>query len=123
METRFVTVVDGEKLMSYLSENYLNLPDVLFLDLNLPRKNGMECLSEIKQSEKLKDLPVVIYSTHLHEKVADLLYQAGAHYYIRKTDMIELAKILHRVLNRLVVNKFARPELDKFIFTMERASL
>jgi DNA-binding NarL/FixJ family response regulator len=85
----------------------------------MPRKNGMECLSEIKQNEKLKELPVIIYSTHLHEKDAGLLYQNGAHYYIRKTDMIELTKILYHVLNRVVVNKFERPVLDKFIFTME----
>ena len=121
--TRLVSVMDGEKLMSYLSENYLNLPDVLFLDLNMPCKNGYECMSEIKQNEKLKQLPVIIYSTHLHEKDARLLYQQGAHYYIRKTDMIELSKILYRILNRLVANSFARPELDKFIFSMERASL
>jgi len=117
--TRLVSVVDGEKLMIYLSENYLDLPDVLFLDLNMPRKNGMECLSEIKQDEKLKELPVIIYSTHLHEKDASLLYEKGAHYYIRKTDMIELTKILCRVLNRMVVNKFARPVPGKFIFNME----
>jgi CheY-like chemotaxis protein len=117
--TELVTVADGEKLMIYLSENSFKLPDVLFLDLNMPRKNGMECLSEIKQDEKLKELPVIIYSTHLHEKDAGLLYQKGAHYYIRKTDMIELTKILYRVLHRLVVNKFDRPVLDKFIFTLE----
>jgi CheY-like chemotaxis protein len=117
--TSLVTVVDGEKLMNYLSESPENLPDVLFLDLNMPRKNGLECLSEIKLNKKLMKLPVIIYSTHLHEKDAGLLYQQGAHYYIRKTDMIELTKILYRILNRLVVNKFARPTVEKFIFTME----
>jgi CheY-like chemotaxis protein len=120
LPTRLATVADGEKLMTYLSENYWDLPDVLFLDLNMPRKNGLECLVEIKNNEKLKDLPVVIYSTHLHEKDAGLLFEKGAHYYIRKTDMIELSKILYRILNRLVVDKFARPVLDEFIFTMEK---
>jgi CheY-like chemotaxis protein len=118
--TRLATVEDGEKLMTYLFENSGNLPDVLFLDLNMPRKNGQECLLEIKQSEKLKRLPVIIYSTHMHEKDADLLYRNGAHYYIRKTDMIELAKVLLYVLNRMVANKFARPAKDKFIFVTDR---
>ena len=117
--TKLVTVEDGERLMAYLSENSKKLPDVLFLDLNMPKKNGMECLSEIKHDEKLKRLPVIIYSTHMHEKDAGLLYKLGAHYYIRKTDMIELAKVLYRVLNRMTVNKFARPPKDKFIFTRE----
>jgi response regulator RpfG family c-di-GMP phosphodiesterase len=116
--TQLATVEDGEKLMTYLSENSGKLPDILFLDLNMPRKNGSECLSEIKHDEKLKRLPVIIYSTHKHEKHADLLYKKGAHYYIRKTDMIELAKVLHYILNLMVENKFARPAKDKFIFAM-----
>ena len=123
IRTQLATVEDGESLMGYLSENSENLPDVLFLDLNMPRKNGSECLSEIKHNEKLKRLPVIIYSTHMHEKDADLLYRKGAHYYIRKTDMIELAKVLHDVLNLMVKNKFARPAKDEFIFTRERVQL
>ena len=120
LQTRLVTVEDGEALMTYLSENSEKLPDVLFLDLNMPKKNGMECLAEIKLNAKLKRLPVVIYSTHMHEKDAGLLYKEGAHYYIRKTDIIELAKVLHRVLNKMVVNKFARPSKDKFILSMNK---
>jgi len=118
--TRLATVEDGEKLMTYLSYHLKNLPDVLFLDLNMPRKNGLECLSEIKDDKKLKDLPVVIYSTHKHEKDAKLLYNQGAHYYIQKTDMIELTKALHYVLNQLVINKFTRPTKDKFIHLLDK---
>ena len=51
------TVEDGEKLMDYLSENSKQLPDVLFLDLNMPCKNGAECLTEIKNDQQLKHLP------------------------------------------------------------------
>src|SRR4051812_32115664 len=92
--TDLVTVEDGKKLMEHLLKNPKRLPDVLFLDLNMPRKNGSECLAEIKDSPKIKQLPVIIYSTSLHEDVADLLYEKGAHYYIRKTDLTELEKIL-----------------------------
>src|SRR5688500_7807458 len=84
--THLITVEDGEELVAYLSENSGKLPDVLFLDLNMPRKNGLECLSEIKQNEKLKRLPVIIYSTSMNENVADILYNNGAYYYVRKTD-------------------------------------
>ncbi|MGZ3902669.1 MAG: response regulator, partial [Bacteroidia bacterium] len=63
---------DGEKLMAYLLKHSEKLPDVLFLDLNMPRKNGAECLTEIKLHEKLKKLPVIIYSTSLHDDVADI---------------------------------------------------
>lgn len=121
VRTQLVMVEDGEKLMVYLAENSEKLPDILFLDLNMPRKNGTECLSEIKQDEKLKHLPVIIYSTHQHERNSDTLYEKGAHYYIRKTDMIELAKALHYVLNLMVENKFARPDKDKFVLFMNTA--
>jgi CheY-like chemotaxis protein len=117
LHTNLQTVDNGEKLMQWLTDNAEKLPDVLFLDLNMPRKNGMECLSEIKENEKLKKLPVIIYSTHMHEKDADILYSKGAHYYIRKTDVIELAKILDRILALLIKNNFERPSKDKFVFT------
>jgi CheY-like chemotaxis protein len=125
IETRLSTVEDGESLMNYLSENSNQLPDVLFLDLNMPRKNGSECLVEIKHNEKLKDLPVIIYSTSLHEDVADLLYKNGAHYYVRKTDMVELQKVLQYVLTLMIENraaikagKFERPGRKNFILSL-----
>jgi len=121
MQSQLVTVEDGDLLMTYLFQNVKNLPDILFLDLNMPRKNGSECLSEIKQDKKLKHLPVIIYSTHLHEYNSDLFYNNGAHYYIRKTDMMELAKVLHGVLTYMIENKFARPVKEQFIFSMDIA--
>jgi CheY-like chemotaxis protein len=55
-----LTVVnDGVELMEFLSSQTGPLPDVLFLDLNMPRKNGFECMNEIKSNEKLKTLPVI----------------------------------------------------------------
>lgn len=121
--TDLATVEDGEKLMIYLAENSEKLPDVLFLDLNMPKKNGSECLVEIKQDERLKQLPVIIYSTHWHEMESDILYDKGAHYYIRKTDMIELAKSLHHILQIMAKNKFERPTKDKFSPTADALEL
>ena len=117
IQTSLVTVDNGENLMIWLSENAENLPDVLFLDLNMPRKNGYECLSEIKESENLKHLPVIIHSTHMRDNDADILYRKGAHYYIRKTNILELAKILQSIFTILVKTKFARPSEDKFVFS------
>ena len=116
--TQLAVVEDGEKLISYLLKNSGNLPDVLFLDLNMPRKNGSECLSEINANEKLKQLPVIIYSTSLHEDVADLLYKKGAHYYLRKCDFEELKTNLLHVLTLMVRKKFVRSTRDKFIVNL-----
>src|ERR1035437_9311690 len=78
LSTHLTTVHDGEELMSYLSENSEHLPHVLFLDINMPRKNGLECLAEIKQNEKLKDIPVVMFSTsNSWDKISEL-FKTGA---------------------------------------------
>lgn len=116
--TQLSTVEDGELLMHYLFENVENLPDVLFLDLNMPRKKGSECLLEIKQNPSLKEIPVIIYSTSVHEDVADLLYKNGAHYYVQKTDLDELEKTLQYVLTMIIEKKFIRPEREDFILNI-----
>lgn len=54
LSTNLTTVHDGEQLMQLLTNETNVLPHVLFLDLNMPRKNGFECLTEIKLSKKLK---------------------------------------------------------------------
>lgn len=116
--THLTMVEDGQKLMHFFSKTAEQLPDALFLDLNMPRKNGSECLKEIKGDFKLKDLPVIIYSTSLHEDIAELLYKEGAHYYVRKGGLDELKETLHYILNLMVEKKFTRPPKDKFILSV-----
>ena len=111
ISTNLTTVNDGELLMKYLADNSEQLPNVLFLDLNMPRKNGFECLVEISDNEKLKDLSVVIFSTsYPQDKSYELgmignLFNLGAHVYIRKpTDLNQLKQLLDHSL-RMVVEK------------------
>ena len=117
--TQLTMIEDGARLMIHLSENYNRLPDILFIDLNMPRKNGVECLSEIKSNEKLKTLPIVIISTSVNEEAADLIFNGGAHYYIRKTEITDLKKNIDHVLTLLVKNKFSRPTRSKFILSLD----
>jgi CheY-like chemotaxis protein len=56
-------VQDGQQLTQFL---HLNQVDLLFLDLNMPCKNGYECLQEIRKDPSLKDLPIVVYSSSAH---------------------------------------------------------
>jgi len=113
-ETALTTVSNGEQLMAFLNANAAKLPDVLFLDLNMPRKNGFECLDEIKSDRILSTIPVVIYSTSLIQTVADLLYQRGAHYYIQK-DTSDLTKLLEYTFTLLESNDYQRPAREEFI--------
>ena len=104
--TNLNIVRDGEQLMSYLSKNSEHLPDVLYLDLSMPRKNGFECLTEIKESEKLKDLIVIVFSTSFprdmiyEDNMIKLLLKLGAYDYIRKSgDLSQLKQVIHKTLD------------------------
>ena len=116
IENNLTTVDDGVKLMNYLLEEATILPDILFLDLNMPRKSGYECLLELKKNESLKDIPVVIFSTSQNTDVVEDLYTNGAHYYIRKPgDFNILKKVIKDALFLLEENNRQRPELINFI--------
>ncbi len=96
--TQLSTVQNGEQLLQLLKRSE-SLPYVIFLDLNMPRKNGWECLKEIKQNEKFKQLNVVIFSTSFQQEMADRLYESGAMHYIRKpSDFARLKEVLLQVL-------------------------
>jgi CheY-like chemotaxis protein len=109
--TNLTTVRDGEQLMDYLSENSEQLPDILFLDLNMPRKNGFECLVEIKENEKLKDLHVVMFSTsyprdpNYEQDMINRLLKIGAFHFIRKPESFEqLKQAIEHALKLVVEN-------------------
>lgn len=92
-------VNDGEQLMEYLTANSANLPHVLFLDINMPRKNGIECLAEIRQNVKLKDLSVVMVSTSNSWDTINQLFKSGTHIYIHKpSDFAQLKQVIQHAL-------------------------
>lgn len=114
--TKLETVNDGVELMDFLLIKKENLPDLLFLDLNMPRKNGLECLNEIKQIDKFQQLPIVIFSTSLDTKMVDLMYEKGAIYYIRKPgDFTKLKKVIEAALTLAIQNNFKQPIREQFI--------
>jgi len=116
LSTTLSVVNDGVQLMDYLKTKISNLPDVLFLDLNMPRKNGLECLDEIKNNENLKNLPIIIFSTSLDGEIVDKLYQKGASFYIRKPgEFSKLKSVIEKALTIASQNNFKQPERANFI--------
>jgi CheY-like chemotaxis protein len=110
------TVSNGVELMNFLENNSINLPNVLFLDLNMPLKAGLECLAEIRENKKLNELPVIIYSTSFNPEVMDLLYNKGAHYYIRKpADFANLKSVIKKAITLSAKNNVLRPAKEKFV--------
>jgi len=93
--TSLSVVNDGEQLLKRLFSSN-ELPDVLFLDLNMPRKNGFDCLQEIKKHNRTKDVPVIIISTSFDPDIVQLLFSKGARYYICKPARFENLKAVIR---------------------------
>lgn len=90
---------DGVELMNYLNSEEAVLPQVLFLDLNMPKKNGIECLHEIKANNKFEDIAIAIYSTSSSEEHIEETFVNGANIYIKKpNDFDTLKKILSDVV-------------------------
>jgi CheY-like chemotaxis protein len=112
------TVHDGEQLMSLLADEAIvpPLPHVLFLDINMPRKNGFECLAEIKSNEKLKRLPIIIFSTSYEQDVVNLLFKNGAQHYIRKpADFSQLKKVIYQALQLAIEENTVQPAKENFV--------
>lgn len=96
-QVRFVN--DGIELIKQLTQNGNQLPDILFLDLNMPGKNGIECLMDIRSLKKLQNIAVVIYSTSSSAHEIEDTFVLGANIYIKKpNDFNTLKRILEEVL-------------------------
>lgn len=94
------TVNDGVQLMERLQDPDSKLPNLIFLDLNMPIKGGMECLKEIRSDKNLKDISVAIYSTSASQEDIEETFIKGANIYIKKpNDFNELKKILKEVIS------------------------
>jgi len=92
-------VDDGYALIHYL-ENAAELPDIIFLDMNMPGKSGKECLREIRANPKFREVPVVIYSTSASAADLEDTFVAGANVYVKKpNDFLELKKRLAYILS------------------------
>ncbi len=111
---RIYFVMDGEELLDYLynrgdysdAEKYPR-PGIILLDLNMPKKDGREVLSEIKADPKLKKIPVVVLTTSKLEEDIIRSYDIGASSYITKPvtfdDLISVLKVIRQYWFEIVI--------------------
>ena len=78
------TVDNGQELLDTLKDPAEPNPDIIFLDINMPVKNGNEVLAEIKKDADLKEIPTVMLSTSENVKDVEESFSAGANLYVRK---------------------------------------
>lgn len=115
-----ITFTNGDELMQWLTDDIKKLPDALFLDLNMPRKNGFATLGEIKRNVNLQDLPVIIFSTATNKAMIKQVFKDAAHYYIRKPiNFWELKELLYKSLQLIEGNDITLPGKESFMLTID----
>ncbi|GGW41449.1 response regulator [Arenibacter certesii] len=102
-----LTFDNGVDLMASLLDRNQKLPDIIFLDLNMPLMNGEECLADIRREPSLAAIPVVIYSTYLDPKMVDAVKDGGANKYLKKPKSFpQLKESLEKAINSVLEEKY-----------------
>ncbi len=106
-----VHLVDGQEALLYLSDPARPLPRVVFLDIKLPRINGLEVLNTLRQDPRTARLPVVMLTSSAAERDIVESYQRGANSYVVKP--IDFDEFVSTIRNTafywLLINRFSAP--------------
>lgn len=110
---------NGDILIRLLDEKN---PDILFLDILLPYKDGRNCLKEIRANRKYDNLPVIIYSSLNDLKEIEFCYREGANLYVIKPESFsELKAILEKILSIDWKKVLYFPSLSEFVVNPHRS--
>jgi len=112
---RLTCVTNGIELHRSLEVGN-NLPDIIFLDLNMPLKNGMDCLRDIRRDTRFMHLPVIIFSTSAQQDTVLLAFETGADMYVKKpSSIVRLRDILNKILSIHADKALTRQPWDRFL--------
>jgi CheY-like chemotaxis protein len=91
--------ISGEEALNVLEQEVDKLPDLIFLDLNMPKLNGIQVLKEIKNIPGLKSIPVIMYSTSFAPRDIEEIRQIGAaHHLLKPSRFNDLCSALNTIL-------------------------
>lgn len=77
--------INGDELFELLKQS---LPDIIFLDINMPCKDGVTCVVEIRRNPDYDNIPVIMYTSYNSSEKIETTYRAGANFYMLKNDSI-----------------------------------
>lgn len=95
-----VTATDGVEALDKLF-NQQNKPDAIFIDLFMPKLDGIECVIAIKRNKELKRIPIIIISNAINKKEVDQFNRLGVYYFLSKSTFEDLEMSLKNILNSL----------------------
>ncbi len=102
---KFVNAPDGQAALDLLRKSNGNLPDLIFLDLNMPKMDGKQCLLELKADAGLAKIPVIMYTTSSQSRDIEQTMMHGAICFITKpTDIRELRNIITSITRNIHKN-------------------
>lgn len=91
---------DSKTGLKTLMERHNNLPDLIFLDINMPIVSGWQCLTEFKKTEHLKHIPVIMFTTSSQPREKEIAKELGAKGFITKpSEYKALKQLLSSVIN------------------------
>lgn len=112
------TVNNGMQLIEHLTKSTI-LPHLVFLDLNMPRKNGLECLKEIRSNERFAAISIAIYSTSASEKDIEETFLNGANVYIKKpNNFATLKQLLHKAVKAYYLHSQVSSDRKNFLLSI-----
>lgn len=97
-EIRLITKQDGLEAIQFL-QNDTELPDIVFLDINMPNLSGKECLKLIRSMPHCKDTRVIMHSTTSNEKEIEIYQQMGAEFVTKHSSFERLVTEIADILN------------------------
>ena len=108
---------NGITLMSFLNGNHELMPDILFLDINMPRKNGIQCLEEIRKNKRWDNLPIIIYSTSSYPPNIEETYSKGADlYFMKPNSFLKLSTNIKTILEKEWQQNHTLRNINNYIF-------
>lgn len=109
---------DGNDLLRFLELN--PTPDIIFIDLNMPYKDGLEALSEIRINHEFNKLPLVIYSTTSNALYIDECYAKGANMFVVKPETFDGIVEVVKTILQIDWTKYQRPSREDFVFNVNK---
>lgn len=102
---KYTTAKDGAEALDFIENNENFIPNFIFLDLNMPRVSGRECLVEMRKIVRLQNIPIYIYTTSSSDKDKLELHNMGATGFITKPYTI---KKLVEIISQIITAKIGK---------------
>jgi len=121
IDAEVTTVNNGQELIDTLKDPATPNPDIIFLDINMPVKDGKEALAEIKSDRTLKDIPTVMLSTSDSPKDVEETFNRGANLYVKKPNNFQnLILILKNIITLHWAKALLTPLRKSFLVTEKK---